>query len=296
MDLQKYACAGASTVTALRLSQSGHAVSHTRVGQLLHGLGYTLQGNRKTQEGAQHPDRDAQFGFINGQVKSALEAGEPVLSVDTKKKELVGNYANAGQQWQSRREATEVLGHDFPTPEVPRAYPYGIYDIGRNTGFVTIGTDHDTASFAVASIRGWWRAEGQNLYAGAKRLVITADSGGSNSYRGRAWKVELQKFAEESGLEVQVCHFPAGTSKWNKIEHRLFSFISSNWRAQPLCSYQTVVKLIANTTTAKGLKVRCRPDPRSYPVGRKVSEAQMKLVNLVRDAFHGEWNYCIKPH
>jgi hypothetical protein len=278
------------------LTQNEHPISHTKVGQILHGLNYSLQSNRKTEEGDDHPDRDAQFRHINRELKRYLARGWPVISVDTKKKELIGNYHNAGQQWRPAKQPRKVLGHDFPSPTVPRAYPYGIYDVGRNTGFVNIGTDHDTGSFAVASIRGWWRHEGRRLYPQAKTLLITADGGGSNGWRLRLWKVELQKFADASGLNLSVCHFPPGTSKWNRIEHRLFSFISSNWRGEPLQDYETIVNLIAKTTTAKGLTVNCRLDRRKYPTGRKVSADEMKQVNLYPDKFHGEWNYLIKPH
>lgn len=216
--------------------------------------------------------------------------------MDTKKKELLGNYANAGRQWRPAKQAPRVQTHDFPTPEVPRAYPYGIYDIGRNTGFVNVGTDHDTGAFAVASIRGWWRAEGRRLYRTATSIVITADAGGSNGARLRLWKWELQRLADETGLALSVCHFPPGTSKWNKVEHRLFSFISSNWRGEPLRDYETIVHLIARTTTAKGLQVVCRLDRRKYRTGRRISDAQMTTLNLERHRFHGEWNYTIRPH
>ena len=281
---------------ARELGKQKHPVSHMKVAQMLHDLDYSLQGNRKTEEGADHPDRDAQFRHINAAVKKCLRQGIPVISVDTKKKELVGNYENAGRQWLAAKQPRKVQGHDFPGPDVPRAYPYGIYDIGRNAGFVNVGTDHDTGAFAVASIRGWWRIEGRRLYAGAKTILITADGGGSNGWRLRLWKLELQKFADQTGLRLAVCHFPPGTSKWNKIEHRLFSFISSNWRGEPLRDYETVVNLIAKTTTAKGLKVTCRLDRRKYPTGREVSNAQMERVNLERNKFHGEWNYVIKPN
>ena len=281
---------------ARELGKQKHPVSHMKVAQMLHDLDYSLQGNRKTEEGADPPDRDAQFRHINAAVKKCLRQGIPVISVDTKKKELVGNYENAGRQWLAAKQPRKVQGHDFPGPDVPRAYPYGIYDIGRNAGFVNVGTDHDTGAFAVASIRGWWRIEGRRLYAGAKTILITADGGGSNGWRLRLWKLELQKFADQTGLCLAVCHFPPGTSKWNKIEHRLFSFISSNWRGEPLRDYETVVNLIARTTTAKGLKVTCRLDRRKYPTGREVSNAQMERVNLQRNKFHGEWNYVIKPN
>jgi hypothetical protein len=228
-------------------------------------------------------------------VKRALKAGAPVISVDTKKKELVGDYANGGRQWRRTKTADRVNVHDFPGPEVPRAYPYGIYDLGRNEGFVNVGTDHDTASFAAASIRGWWRSEGRRLYPSSRQIVITADSGGSNGSRLRLWKWELQRFSDESGLTLSVCHFPPGTSKWNKVEHRLFSFISSNWRGEPLRDYETIVKLIARTTTATGLKVVCRLDRRKYATGRSVSDADMETVRLKRNRFHGDWNYVIRP-
>jgi hypothetical protein len=280
---------------AAELRKLGHPTSHEKVAQLLRSLEYSLQSNRKTKEGKGHPDRDAQFRHINEQVRCALKARRPVISVDTKKKELVGSYENKGRQWRKSKCPQEVNGHDFPDPSVPRAYPYGIYDLGRNAGFVNIGTDHDTGAFAVASIRGWWKAEGQRLYSKAKRLLITADGGGSNGYRLRQWKLELQRLADATGLAISVCHFPPGTSKWNKVEHRLFSFISSNWRGEPLRDYETIVRLIAKTTTAKGLKVTCRLDRRRYPVGRKVSDAEFATINLKRDAFHGEWNYTVRP-
>ena len=281
---------------AKELGRHQHPVSHAKVAQLLHGLNYSLQSNRKTEEGRDHPDRDAQFRHINAAVKRCLAQGSPVISVDTKKKELIGNYDNAGQQWLPAKQPMTVRGHDFPTPDVPRAYPYGIYDIGRNTGFVNVGTDHDTGAFAVASIRGWWRQEGNRLYPAAAKILITADGGGSNGWRLRLWKLELQTFADETGLPLSVCHFPPGTSKWNKIEHRLFSFISSNGRGEPLRDYETVVHLIAKTTTAKGLKVTCRLDRCKYPTGGKVTQGEMKRINLQPDRFHGEWNYVIRPH
>ena len=280
---------------ARALSQQRHPISHVKVAQLLHAQHYSLQGNRKTEEGADHPDRDAQFRHISAEVKRYLREKWPVISVDTKKKELIGNYENKGRQWRVAKQPLHVEGHDFPGPQVPRAYPYGIYDIGRNAGFINIGTDHDTGAFAVASIRGWWRAEGRSIYAKAKRILITADAGGSNGYRLRLWKLELQKFADQTGLTVSVCHFPPGTSKWNKVEHRLFSFISSNWRGEPLRDYETIVRLIARTSTAKGLTVRCRLDRRKYSTGRKISAAEMKRVKLQPNEFHGEWNYLIKP-
>lgn len=282
-------------ILAAELTARHHPVSHTKVTQLLREDGYSLQGNRKTEEGDDHPARDAQFRHINRAVKRAWRAGEPVISVDTKKKELIGDYQNQGRQWRKVGTAEKVNVHDFPGPQVPRAYPYGIYDLGRNTGFVNVGTDHDTGAFAVASIRGWWRAEGRRLYLPARRLLITADGGGSNGWRLRLWKWELQRLADQTGLTLTVCHFPPGTSQWNKVEHRLFSFISSNWRGEPLRDYETVVRLIAGTTTAKGLKVTCRLDHRRYPVGRKITDEELAHVNLTSDAFHGEWNYTIHP-
>ena len=274
------------------LTRQNHIVSHEKVAQLLRAMDYSLQGNRKTEEGEDHTDRDAQFRNINRKVRKALAVGNPVISVDTKKKELIGNYDNKGRQWREVKNPAQVNGHDFPYPSIPRAYPYGIYDLGLNRGFVNVGTDHDTAAFAVASVRGWWRQEGRRLYSKATGLLITADSGGSNGYRLRLWKLELQKMADEIGLPISVCHFPPGTSKWNKVEHRLFSFISSNWRGEPLRDYETIVRLIAGTTTAKGLAVVCRLDRRKYSVGRKVD---MAAINLVPDKFHGEWNYAIRP-
>jgi hypothetical protein len=291
----RWICKSTRTL-ATELCQRHHPISYVRVAQLLHEQHYSLQSNRKLEEGEDHPDRDAQFRHINNCVKRALRGESPVISVDTKKKELVGNYANAGQQWLPAKQPQKVKGHDFPGPEVPRAFPYGIYDLGRNAGFVNVGTDHDTGAFAVASIRGWWHFEGRQLYPDADTLLITADGGGSNGSRLRLWKLELQALADETRLALSICHFPPGTSKWNKIEHRLFSFISSNWRGEPLRDYQTIVNLIAKTTTAKGLTVKCRLDRRKYPTGRKVSDEEMTRVNLRRNNFHGDWNYVIEPN
>ena len=290
----RWICKSTRTL-ASQLTRQHHPISHAKIAQLLREQGYSLQSNRKTEEGADHPDRNAQFRHINTQVKRALANGTPVISVDTKKKELLGNYNNSGQQWLPAKNPVKVNGHDFPSPDVPRAYPYGVYDIDRNTGFVNVGTNHDTGAFAVASIRGWWRVEGRKLYPLTRALLITADGGGSNGSRLRLWKLELQKLADETGLAISVCHFPPGTSKWNKIEHRLFSFISSNWRGEPLLDYETIVQLIARTTTAKGLKVTCRLDRRKYPTGRKVTDEEMRRVNLDRNKFHGDWNYTIRP-
>ena len=290
----RWTCKSTRTLAA-ELSRQHHPVSHEKVAQFLREMDYSLQGNRKTEEGTDHPDRDAQFQYINDHVRRALAAGRPVISVDTKKKELIGNYANKGRQWRTSKSPALVKGHDFPAPSVPRAYPYGVYDLARNKGFVNVGTDHDTGAFAVASIRGWWRFEGKRLYPRARRLLITADGGGSNGYRLRLWKLELQKLADATTLSIEVCHFPPGTSKWNKVEHRLFSFISSNWRGEPLRDYETIVRLIAGTTTAKGLAVSCRLDRRKYPSGRKVTDEEMKLIRITPQAFHGEWNYVIRP-
>jgi hypothetical protein len=290
----RWTCKSTRTL-ASQLCLQKHPVSHEKVAQLLREMDYSLQGNRKTLEGKGHPDRDKQFRYINEQVRKALAARQPVISVDTKKKELIGNFLNQGRQWRKQNSPIDVNGHDFADPSLPRAFPYGIYDLARNTGFVNVGTDHDTGAFAVASIRGWWRAEGKRLYPKARRVLITADGGGSNGYRLRSWKLGLQKLADATGLSILVCHFPPGTSKWNKVEHRLFSFISSNWRGEPLRDYETVVRLIAATTTAKGLSVTCRLDRRRYPVGRKVSDEEFAMVNLKPQAFHGEWNYLIGP-
>lgn len=280
---------------SLELTKLGYSASSRLVGALLHGMGYSLQGNRKTIEGKQHPDRNAQFEYINTRVTDSMRANQPIISVDTKKKELIGNYINRGKQWVRKGEALKVNGHDFPNPEVPRAHPYGIYELTRNRGFVNVGTDRDTATFAVASIRTWWRAEGRRAYPKAKRLLITADAGGSNGPRLRLWKWELQRLSNELRLPIAVCHFPPGTSKWNKVEHKLFSFISSNWRGEPLTDYATVVNLISKTTTSTGLKVSCRLDRRRYPVGLKVSDEEWAKINLLRDDFHGDWNYTIRP-
>jgi len=277
------------------LHSQNHPISHTKVAQLLRDMGYSLQGNRKTKEGTDHPDRDQQFQFINSQVAEMMQAGCPVISVDTKKKELLGNYLNKGRQWRKKKNPKQVNGHDFPSPDIPRAYPYGIYDIAKNSGFVNVGTDRDTSAFAVESIKGWWLHEGKRLYRDAAKLLITADGGGSNGYRVRLWKLELQKLSGFMGIPVHVCHFPPGTSKWNKIEHRLFSFISSNWRGEPLLDYETIVNLISRTTTSKGLTVTCRLDRSNYKTGIKVSDEEFESIHLKRNDFHGEWNYIISP-
>jgi hypothetical protein len=282
-----------------KLSQSlckmGHQIGRTLVGELLHHLGYSLQANRKTLEGSCHPDRDAQFRYINDRMKEALAAGEPAISVDTKKKELVGDFKNGGREWRPKGSPEQVRVHDFVIKELGRAVPYGVYDIAGNTGWVSVGIDHDTAAFAVNTIRSWWKLMGRRRYPQAKRLLISADGGGSNGSRVRLWKIELQKLADELAIPITVCHLPPGTSKWNKIEHRLFSFITQNWRGKPLVSYQTIVQLIAATTTDAGLKVRCKLDQKTYPAGIKVSDAQIKAISLTRHEFHGEWNYTISP-
>ena len=269
----------------------GHEVSYPVVADLLHEMGYSLQANRKTKEGDSHPDRNAQFEHINVRVKQYMDLRQPVISVDTKKKELVGDFKNSGQDRRPQGKPEKVRVHDFVIPELGRAAPYGIYDLAQNTGWVSVGIDHDTASFAVATIRRWWYAMGQEKYPHSKRLLITADGGGSNGSRLRLWKLELQTLADETGLAIAVSHFPPGTSKWNKIEHRLFSFISKNWRGQPLTSLQVIVSLIAGTTTQKGLKVHAEIDDRSYPAGIKVPDEEMDLINIRREQFHGEWNY-----
>jgi hypothetical protein len=276
------------------LTAQGHPISHMKVAQLLHALHYSLQGNAKTKEGKQHPDRDAQFRYIQRQGKSFLGYGCPVISVDTKKKELVGNYGNSGQEWQPAGTPEEVDVHDFPDPDVPKAVPRGVYDVQHNLGWVTVGCSHDTASFAVESIRRWWREMGHALYGQADQVLICADSGGSSGYRIRLWKVELQRWANEAGLHVTVCHYPPGTSKWNKIEHRLFSYITMNWRGRPLVSYQVVVNLIAATTTETGLRVQADLDTETYPTKVKVTDEQLANVDLHPHHFHGEWNYTIK--
>lgn len=278
------------------LNEKGHLTSHTTVAQLLHEMGYSLQANQKTLEGSSHPDRDAQFQQINDTVKTFQQDGQPVISVDTKKKENIGSFKNAGQEWQPQGSPEHVDVHDFPDKELGKAAPYGVYDMTQNNAWVNVGTDHDTAAFAVEGIRGWWNTMGHETYPHAKQLLITADSGGSNSYRSRLWKVELQKFSNETGLEIHVCHFPTGTSKWNKIEHRLFSHITQNWRGKPLTSQETIVNLIANTTTSKGLEVQCQLDTNQYPKGIKVSDEELAQVNLVQKEFQGKWNYKISPN
>ena len=280
---------------AVALRELGHRVSHQWVAEALRDLGYSLQGNRKTREGSRHPDRDAQFAHINAAAEAFLAAGEPVISVDTKKKELVGDFKNGGRAWRPKGEPEEVRMHDFVLPDLGRVSPYGVYDLAANAGWVNVGIGHDTAAFAVESIRRWWWGAGRARYPAARRLLITADGGGSNGARVRLWKWELQRLADETGLTISVGHLPPGTSKWNKIEHRLFAFISQNWRGTPLVSYAVILSLIAATTTASGLTVESYLDTNAYPPGRKISDAEMATLQLQRDAFHGEWNYTIAP-
>jgi transposase len=280
---------------AAALREQGHRVSFRTVARLLHELGYSLQANAKTREGRQHPDRDAQFEHINATVATALASGEPVISVDTKKKELVGDFRNGGREWRPRGEPVEVRTHDFKDPELGKAIPYGVYDLANDEGWVSVGIDHDTAQFAVASIEGWWEDLGCRRFPKARTLTITADCGGSNGNRTRLWKTELQRLADRTGLRVRVAHFPPATSKWNKVEHRLFSFITINWRGKPLISREVIIDLIASTTTQAGLKVYARLDERAYADKIKVSDAQLAAVQLEGDPFHPEWNYTIKP-
>ena len=280
---------------AAALTRGGHAVSHETAAQLLRTLGYSLQGTTKTLEGAQHPDRNAQFEYINRLTKRFLRGGWPVISVDTKKKELVGKYGRGGQEWQPKGEPEKVRVHDFIDPAIGKAIPYGVYDIGQDLGWVNVGTDHDTATFAAESIRRWWRSMGLPLYPRADRLLICADGGGSNGYRSRLWKVELQRLATEIGIAITACHFPPSTSKWNKIEHRLFSHITMNWRGRPLISHDVVVNLIGATKTASGLRVKARLDKRKYPTGVQVPDTAMEALHLRLHPFHGDWNYTIRP-
>lgn len=277
------------------LKNQGHTVSMRTVANLLKEIGYSLQGNRKRLEGAQHPDRNAQFEHIAETTRRQLEAGQPVISVDTKKKELVGSYKNAGRELQPKGDPVDVNVHDFIDPDKGKAAPYGVFDLDRNEAWVSVGISHDTAEFAVNTIRIWWREMGSLAYPNASSITVFADGGGSNGYRVRLWKFELQGLANELGIPIHVCHLPPGTSKWNKIEHRLFSFITKNWRGKPLVTHQVIVSLIAATTTKTGLRVQARIDERSYPKGRKVSDKQMELVNLIPEPFHGEWNYAIHP-
>jgi len=280
---------------AAELRERGHRVSHQLVAELLQAAGYSLQANRKTREGGDHPERDAQFAHIAATSADYLTSGDPVISVDAKKKELVGDFKNGGREWRPKGEPEEVRVYDFPLPEVGRVTPYGVYDLAANAGWVSVGIDHDTAAFAVASIRRWWDEVGQARYGQVGRLLITADGGGSNGSRVRLWKWELQTLADATGLTITVCHFPPGTSKWNKIEHRLFSFITQNWRGKPLLSYAVILSLIAATATSTGLTVESVLDTSPYPAGRKISDDEMATLKIQRDGFHGEWNYIISP-
>lgn len=281
---------------ASALAREDYQISPDTVGRYLSEIGYSLQANMKTlEEGATHPDRDKQFQHLNTRVQRFLKREDPVISVDTKKKELIGRYHNKGREWRPQGEPEKVLVHDFIDPDVPKAIPYGVYDIAKNQGWVNVGRDHDTAAFAMGSIRRWWQAMGYPAYPESKKLLICADSGGSNGYRIRLWKVELQKFVDETGLSVSVCHLPPGTSKWNKIEHRLFSHISMNWRGRPLISHEVVVKLIGKTKTKTGLKVKAKLDKGKYPLKIRISDEEMKSLNIEPDEFHGEWNYTIHP-
>ena len=277
------------------LAEKGYSVSMRTVAGLLKELGYSLQGTKKRLEGAQHPDRNAQFEHINEMVRRQVEAGEPAISTDTKKKELVGQYKNAGRELHAKADPELVQVHDFPDKDKGKAVPYGVYDLAENEAWVSVGISHDTGAFAVETIRTWWKEMGRPLYPAASSLLITADGGGSNGYRLRLWKVELQKLVNELRFPIKVCHLPPGTSKWNKIEHRLFSFITQNWRGKPLVTHQVIVELIGATKTKTGLRVECRLDERSYPTGRRISDQEMAEVNLVPEAFHGEWNYAIHP-
>jgi transposase len=274
------------------LRAQGHEVSHMLVAELLHEQKYSLQANRKTKEGSSHPDRNAQFEYINAKATEFLKSSQPAISVDTKKKEQVGDYKNGGREWRPKGQPELVQVHDFGKQ---KDVPYGVYDLGQNAGWVSVGTDHDTSAFAVESIRRWWSMMGRKAYPDARQLLITADSGGSNGSRVRLWKLELQKLADETGLEISVCHFPPGTSKWNRIEHRLFSFITKNWRGKPLVSHEVIVNLIAATTTRTGLRVQSQLDTGKYPKGIKVSKQEFATIHLRPDTFHGEWNYTIMP-
>ena len=280
---------------AEELSKSGHPLSDRTVAHLLKEDGYSLQANHKTQEGSSHPDRNRQFEHIHQRVQEFQKQNQPVVSVDAKKKELVGNFKNPGREWQPSKHPIEVNTYDFPDPDVNKAVPYGVYDLANNEGWVSVGINHDTAQFAVASLNHWWSEMGQQRFPRASELMITADGGGSNNYRNRLWKITLQKFATETGLTLHVCHFPPGTSKWNKIEHRLFCHITKNWRGRPLTSYEVIVNLIANTTTEQGLVVRAEIDPKQYERGIKVTDHELAQVRLEPNPFHGEWNYAIKP-
>jgi hypothetical protein len=294
MSPLRWTCKSVRALSA-ELTRQGHRVSHQTVRELLQQAGYSLQANRKTREGSGHPDRNAQFEHIARRAREFQRRGQPVISVDTKKKELVGDFKNAGREWHSRGKPPTVRVHDFQDPELGKAIPYGVYDLSANAGWVSVGIDHDTPEFAVESIYCWWRQMGRKAYPKAKELLITADGGESNGSRNRLWKVALQRLADATGLKISVCHFPPGTSKWNKIEHRMFCHITQNWRGQPLISHEVVVNLIASTTTSKGLHVRAALDTRQYPTGIKIDDAALAAVRLTPDKFHGDWNYSIAP-
>ena len=294
MSLLWWTCKSAAKLAAA-LQTQGHVVSERTVNRLLHDLGYSLQANRKTLEGRAHPDRDAQFQYINRRAKAFQGQGQPVVSVDTKKKELVGQFRQSGREWHPQGQPEEVQVHDFPNEALGKVIPSGVYDEATNSGWVSVGIDHDTAAFAVETVRRWWRYMGSKVYPRAKRLLITADGGGSNGSRCRLWKVELQQLADEIGLHISVCHFPPGTSKWNKIEHRMFCHITENWRGRPLVSREVVVNLIGHTTTKTGLAIRSELDENRYPTGREVTAQQMESLAIKQDKFHGEWNYTIQP-
>jgi len=281
---------------ATELKKLKHEASYQLVAELLYEMNYSLQANRKTSEGMNHPDRNAQFEYINREVKSKLKRKCPTISVDAKKKEIVGNFKNSGREWRKKGNPEEVRMHDFMIKELGKVCPYGVYDLARNKGWVSVGIDHDTAAFAVESIRRWWHTMGKKEYPDAEHLLITADAGGSNGAKNRLWKWGVQRLANELNMSIEVCHFPPGTSKWNKIEHRLFSFISKNWRAKPLISHEVIVNLISSTTTNTGLKVKCRLDKKKYPTGIKISADDMKMINIKPHKFHGEWNYTISPN
>ena len=290
----RWTCSSAARL-AEALRESGHRVSERTVNRMLHDAGYSLQANRKTLEGHQHPDRDAQFRRLNRRVRAFEKLGQPVVSVDTKKKELVGAFRNGGREWRRKGEPVRVRVHDFPDQDLGKAIPYGVYEVLNDRGWVSVGVDHDTAAFAVETLRRWWDRMGRLAYPQARRLLITADGGGSNGSRNRLWKWELQKVADATGLRISVCHFPPGTSKWNKIEHRMFCHITENWRGRPLVSHEVVVNLIGHTTTQRGLVIRSELDANSYPTGQSVTEQQMESLSLKRDRFHGEWNYTLMP-
>jgi hypothetical protein len=291
----RWTCKSTLVLSAEMFTRHGVRISDRTVAKLLRDHGYSLQAPNKAVEGAQHADRNAQFEHINTQAQDCLERGVPVISVDTKKKELVGNFKNGGREWQPKDEPELVDVHDFPSDAIGKAIPYGVYDVGANDGFVSVGVDHDTPVFAVTSIEAWWKQVGAKRYRGARELFITADAGGSNSYRSHVWKQQLQRLADKLDMSIQVSHFPPGTSKWNKVEHRLFSFISINWRGRPLRTYETVINLIGNTTNRGGLLVRARLDRRNYPTGKRVSAKEMRELKIERHDFHGDWNYVIRP-